>query len=352
MLEEQSQNDDSFRIWKRNTPFLYDKMISHVLKWPSLACRNFTTADKDFVVLGTHTSLQESEFIHVYEEGNSFKQYQSIAHGTEINSVDVMPQNNQIIATKMSDLCVFDRTKHATFKLDQRPHPELKHQAGNEGYGLQFSPTTPGLLLTGDSKSLNVYHVTDATENEQLTQKIGPRYSFEQSVEDAVWFKTHDSLIVTAGAQSSVVDIRTNKVALKLPITSTLSCDSHSSLISTLIVANDKHIELLDLRNLETTLHTFKYHNEEVIKCRFSPTHPNIFASTAGNRLIVWDVCKSASMSDDEAPPEVLFLHGGHNARIGDFDFHPTIPFQLTTVDDENICQIFKIATSIVENKK
>ena len=351
MLQDSLQPTiDSFKIWKRNTPFLYDKMISHVLKWPSLTCKNFTTNDKDYIVLGTHTSQQETEYIHVYEEGNSLKQYQSIVHSKEINALDVMPQNNQIIATKTKDLCIFDRTKHVTHKIDQTANPELKNCSDVEGYSVQFSPVTAGQLLVGDDENLKVYHVTDITEQEKLTQSINPRFTFEQPVDDAVWLKSNDSLIATAGPKSCILDIRTNKIATKLPVLNAKSCDSHNSLASALLFATGSGIDLYDLRNISTKLHSFKFHDEDVLKCRFSPTHPNIFSSIAGNRLIVWDILKCNAMEqDEEAPAEVLFLHGGHNSRIGDFDFHPTIPFQLTTVDDENICQVFRIASEIVD---
>eukprot|EP00835_Amoeboradix_gromovi_P000017 NODE_1_length_95616_cov_0.657642.p17 type:complete len:396 gc:universal NODE_1_length_95616_cov_0.657642:56647-57834(+) len=344
-----SSGADVFKIWKRNTPFLYDKLVSHVLKWPSLTCKNLATVDKEYIVLGTHTSQQESEYIHVYEEGNALKQYQSIVHNREINSLDIMPQNNQIIATKTSDLCIFDRTKHVTHKIDQQSKPELISFSKSEGYAVQFSASTAGQLLVGDDESLKVFHVTDISEQEQLSQKINPRCCYTQEVEDAVWMKCHDSLIVTAGPKSSIFDIRTNKIASKLPGSNAKSCDSHSSLPCTVLLSNNTGIDLYDLRNLNTCLHSFKFHENEVLKCRFSPTHPNIFASIAGNRLMVWDILNCNGMSDDEAPPELLFLHGGHVARISDFDFHPTTPFQFTSVDDENICQVFRIASSIVE---
>ncbi|KAF4721256.1 retinoblastoma binding protein, partial [Perkinsus olseni] len=28
--------DEEFNIWKKNTPFLYDMVISHTMEWPSL----------------------------------------------------------------------------------------------------------------------------------------------------------------------------------------------------------------------------------------------------------------------------------------------------------------------------
>jgi histone-binding protein RBBP4 len=40
--EEYNEQDDDqiiteeYKIWKKNTPFLYDTVITHALEWPSL----------------------------------------------------------------------------------------------------------------------------------------------------------------------------------------------------------------------------------------------------------------------------------------------------------------------------
>ena len=34
-LEEQMINEE-YKIWKKNTPFLYDLVMTHALEWPSL----------------------------------------------------------------------------------------------------------------------------------------------------------------------------------------------------------------------------------------------------------------------------------------------------------------------------
>eukprot|EP00834_Sanchytrium_tribonematis_P000029 NODE_2_length_91304_cov_0.692462.p29 type:complete len:350 gc:universal NODE_2_length_91304_cov_0.692462:68873-67824(-) len=343
----QDQNLEQYKCWKKNTPFLYDRLLVHVLKWPSLTCKYYTTPKKDYLVLGTHTSGQDTENVHVFEDGKDFKIYQSITHSTEVNALDVMPQNNQIIATKMKDVCIFDRTKHVTHKIDQKPNPQLIHKNDAEGYTIEFSSMIPGQLLVGDDLGLSVYQIMDLTEEEQLSQKISPRYHYKTQIEAATWVKSHSSLVVAAGPKSYILDVRSDKVAVKLPTSNAKACDTHPSIASSLLLSCGNAIEFHDIRYAETPVHKFEYHDDEVLKCKYSPTHPSIFTSIAGNRLLVWDIMKINGMTDDEAPPELLFLHGGHNARIGDFDFHPTKPFQMASVDDENICHIFRIADEI-----
>jgi WD40 repeat protein len=36
--EDQIINSE-FRMWKKNTPYLYDTLICHAIQWPSLSCQ-------------------------------------------------------------------------------------------------------------------------------------------------------------------------------------------------------------------------------------------------------------------------------------------------------------------------
>lgn len=61
-VEERIVNEE-YKIWKKNTPFLYDLVMTHALEWPSLTAQwlpDITRPDgKDYSVhrllLGTHT---------------------------------------------------------------------------------------------------------------------------------------------------------------------------------------------------------------------------------------------------------------------------------------------------------
>ncbi|KAG7530232.1 WD40-repeat-containing domain superfamily [Arabidopsis thaliana x Arabidopsis arenosa] len=41
-IEERLINEE-YKIWKKNTPFLYDLVITHALEWPSLTVNGFLT---------------------------------------------------------------------------------------------------------------------------------------------------------------------------------------------------------------------------------------------------------------------------------------------------------------------
>lgn len=42
--EDQIINEE-YKIWKKNSPFLYDLLLSHALEWPSLTIEWFPTQD-------------------------------------------------------------------------------------------------------------------------------------------------------------------------------------------------------------------------------------------------------------------------------------------------------------------
>jgi histone-binding protein RBBP4 len=58
---------EEYKIWKKNTPFLYDVVMTHALEWPSLTVQWLpdvsSLPDKEYdthkLILGTHTSGAE-----------------------------------------------------------------------------------------------------------------------------------------------------------------------------------------------------------------------------------------------------------------------------------------------------
>jgi len=84
MADDSSANNDvedkivqeEYRVWKKNTPFLYDLVMTHALDWPSLTVQ-WMTDQKSVpgdsgvnihkMVLGTHTSNGEPNYLMVAE---------------------------------------------------------------------------------------------------------------------------------------------------------------------------------------------------------------------------------------------------------------------------------------------
>lgn len=166
-VEERIINEE-YKIWKKNTPFLYDLVMTHALEWPSLTAQwlpDVTRPEgKDYsvhrLILGTHTSDEQNHLLiasvqlpnedaqfdasHYDNEKGEFGGFGSVSgkieieikinHEGEVNRARYMPQNPCVIATKTpsSDVLVFDYTKHPS-KPDPNGecHPDLRYMIKN-----------------------------------------------------------------------------------------------------------------------------------------------------------------------------------------------------------------------------
>lgn len=72
-LLEERLVDAEYKIWKKNTPFLYDFVLTHSLEWPSLTVEWLPQRSKPLtknavqheLLLGTHTSSGEQNYLMV-----------------------------------------------------------------------------------------------------------------------------------------------------------------------------------------------------------------------------------------------------------------------------------------------
>lgn len=91
------QVEEEFTVWKKNTPFLYDLIVSHPLEWPSLTVHWVPSppqpysADPTFAVhkfvLGTHTSEDFPNFLMIADAVLPTKDSESNVGGKNENPV-------------------------------------------------------------------------------------------------------------------------------------------------------------------------------------------------------------------------------------------------------------------------
>ena len=167
-----------YKAWKKNTPYLYDLVVTHSLEWPSLTVEwlpdvvSRDAQDTHKVVLGTHTSGEEPNYLIVAdvtlpnnEREIDAKNYREdlkeaggyggtvakvdikikMAHDGEVNRARVNPSNPFQIATKspLATVFVFDYSKHSSLKSAVPLAPKPQHTCighTKEGYGLNWSP--------------------------------------------------------------------------------------------------------------------------------------------------------------------------------------------------------------------
>ena len=72
---------------------------------------------------------------------------------------------------------------------------------------------------------------------------------------------------------------------------------------------------------------------------------------------MIWDLAKIGDEQSNEemedGPPELLFIHGGHTAKVSDFSWSMNEPWLVSSVGEDNTLQIWQMAENIysdVEN--
>lgn len=168
--------NEEYKIWKKNSPFLYDLVITHALMWPTLTVQWFpdmqttATAAIHRLLVGTHTSEGQQNYVQIMQvaqplESESKQEtpvygsaeckittIQKIKHDGEVNRARYMPQNCNLIATRTvaGPVYVFDRTKHpSTPNAEVGCIPDIKLVGHTrEGYGLSWSKSSEGRLLS------------------------------------------------------------------------------------------------------------------------------------------------------------------------------------------------------------
>ncbi|CAF1561102.1 unnamed protein product, partial [Rotaria sordida] len=69
--------------------------------------------------------------------------------------------------------------------------------------------------------------------------------------------------------------------------------------------------------------------------------------SDSDRRLHIWDLSRinqpQTSSEVEDGPPEQLFIHGGHVAKISDFSWNSNKPFVICSVSEDNMAQVWQI---------
>ncbi|TFY67976.1 hypothetical protein EVG20_g3738 [Dentipellis fragilis] len=376
--EENKLINEEYKTWKKNAPYLYDMVITHALDWPSLTCQWFpdkeSPANKPYtthrLLLGTHTSGQAQDYLQIatvnipkregpgadtldrsnYDDDRGelgghtippqprIQIIQRINHAGEVNRARYMPQNPDLIATKSvsGEVYVFDRTKHSSEPERGgvcKPDIRLVGQT-KEGFGLAWNPNKAGHIL-GASEDKTICH-WDINAYNKANPSVEPLNVFDEHssvVGDVDWHATKENVFASVGddCMLKLWDTRQRQ--------STSSVKAHEQEILAvafnpatehllLTGSADRTVVLHDIRTPGKRLHTFESHVDEVLHLAWSPNNATVFASASSDRRInIWDLAQigQEQTPDDQedGPPELMFIHGGHTARPTDFCWAP-----------------------------
>ncbi|KVH96528.1 G-protein beta WD-40 repeat-containing protein [Cynara cardunculus var. scolymus] len=403
--EEDSGGDDyqleeEFGVWKKNTPFLYDLIISHSLDWPSLTVQWLPSLPSSYqdasfavhkLILGTHTSDENPNFLLVAEvhlpvnpssSMNTNIQdphipkveiIQKIHVDGEVNRARCMPQNPSIIAAKTSssEVYLFDSMKQLSNHEGDYCEPDMRLRGHEkEGYGLSWSPFREGYLLSGsndckiclwDVSAMPVDKVLDAKYIYEiyglLLCYLSAKEDHGSVVGDVSWHLKNDSLFGSVGDDCKLMiwDLRTNKheqsVVVHEKEVNYLSFNPHNEWVLA-TASSDTTVGLFDMRKLTSPLHVLSSHTEEVFQVEWNPKHETVIASSGDDRrLMVWDLNRIGDEQlegeTEDGPPELLFSHGGHKAKISDFSWNENEPWVISSVAEDNALQVWQMAETI-----
>ncbi|KAL9657486.1 hypothetical protein ABK040_016752 [Willaertia magna] len=407
MTDEQREEkiiNEEYKIWKKNTSFLYDLVLTHALEWPSLTVewlpekRQHDTYSTQKLILGTHTSQAEQNYLMIAEaelpNSNSdvdIKKYDStngetgslgsaigrgkieviqrIPHDGEVNRARYMPQNPEYIATKTvtGQVLVF---KYTEFESIPKPNvvcqPTYRLRGHNqEGYGICWNYKKDGMLASGsDDAKVCVWDIV-AQQKQVENGSLNPLLVLEDHtsvVEDVAWHRLHEFLLGTVCDDKKLRIFDTRGQNNTKPAYATeahkaeVNCIDFSPYSEYIFVTGsaDKTVKLWDMRNLKSELHSLESHTDEVFSVSWSPSNETILASCGTDRrVMIWDISRigleQTPEDQEDGPPELLFIHGGHTAKISDFSWNPNEgdDWMIASVAEDNILQIWQPSDSI-----
>uniref|UniRef100_A0A8C5BHN7 Retinoblastoma binding protein 4 n=1 Tax=Gadus morhua TaxID=8049 RepID=A0A8C5BHN7_GADMO len=388
--------------------------MTHALEWPSLTAQWLPDVSrpegKDYsvhrLVLGTHTSDEQNHLViasvqlpnddaqfdasHYDSEKGEFGGFGSVSgkieieikinHEGEVNRARYMPQNPCIIATKTptSDVLVFDYTKHPS-KPDAsgecRPDLRLRgHQ--KEGYGLSWNPNLSGCLLSAsDDHTICLWDISAVPKEGKVVDAKTIFTGHTAVVEDVSWHLLHESLFGSVADDQKLMiwDTRSNNTSKPSHavdahtaevnclsfnpysefILATGSADKPSCSIDTLSIVIGNPMILINNVAWCVCLYLLC---DGLLQVQWSPHNETILASSGTDRrLNVWDLSKIGEEQSPEdaedGPPELLFIHGGHTAKISDFSWNPNEPWVICSVSEDNIMQVWQMAENIYNDE-
>ena len=314
--------DAEYKIWKKNTPFLYDFVLTHALEWPSLTCQWLPTvrkagdtAEEHSLLLGTHTTGEQNYLmmascvvptvddvvesnaetastakdgksaaadVHYDEEKNEVGGFgrnpnsavgkidirMKVKHEGEVNRARYMPQNHFIVATRgpSAEVYVWDMSKHPSFPAENSPFAPQGVCVGHtkEGYGLCWSPhaSQTGYLLSGSEDTTLCLWNIESVLGKNASSQPGTQISALST------FKGHTDV---------VEDV-----------------DWHPkdpNMIGS--VGDDRTVRLWDVRNPDKgpTQMISNAHDKDVNCISFNPEKEFLFATGSADKTVaIWDM--------------------------------------------------------------
>jgi histone-binding protein RBBP4 len=295
-----------------------------------------------------------------------------IQHEGEVNRARYMPQNHFMVATRgpSSEVFVFDRSKHPTKPESGSVFSPQVVCCGHtkEGYGLAWSKLKEGYLLSGsEDTTVCLWDVQanpasgDDGGNGRQVQPLSIFKGHAAVVEDIAWHAKDSNLIASVSDDRTIRlwDIRSGATKGHDHIVDNAHMGDINGIsfnpvmeMTFATASADKTVAIWDMRNLRQRVHTLEGHTDEVYMVDWAPFNESILGScSADRRVAIWDLSRTGQEQSEEdaedGPPELLFLHGGHTAKVSDFSWNEQHPWVVASVSEDNVLQVWQCAEEI-----
>lgn len=288
-----------------------------------------------------------------------------------------MPQKPDIIATASANtLNIYDTDNNSymisdddndDFALipDTFSQPSLQLTGFSTFNGtISWNATNAGNVLgSGDQQAIGLWDLySHSSDDSHQHRPSSVFHGHTGTVTDVSWWPLLQPVFLSSSVDCTIGlwDVRSRNhsrpshsiAGHKQPITSVAASPFSQFVFAS--TSEDSTLALWDLRNLSVKLHSLTNRsNDPMHAVRWSPHDPNLVANATSSRTVcVWDIdvlhegdkLQSATRDPETGndPAELVFLHGGHSAAIGDFGWHPEARNVIGSTAIDNIIQIWK----------
>ncbi|KAL0872088.1 hypothetical protein ABMA27_004510 [Loxostege sticticalis] len=272
----------------------------------------------------------------------NFKNSTLAASWSELGRVDIWNITQQLQA--VDEPALLERYNLDTVTNPVKPLFSFSgHQ--QEGFGIDWCPTEPGVLATGDCR--RDIHIWKPNQAGTWDVDQRPLVGHTSSIEDIQWSPNEWNVLATCSVDKTIRIWDTRAAPQKACM---LTCENaHQSDVNVIswnakepFIASggdDGFIHIWDLRQFTTStpVGTFKHHTAPVTSIEWHWTEPSVLASSGeDNQVALWDL--AVERDDDEVideelknlPPQLLFIHQGQS-DIKELHWHKQIPGVIVT---------------------
>jgi histone-binding protein RBBP4 len=361
---EQRLIDAEYKTWKKNTPFLYDFVITHSLEWPSLTCQwlpqtrilPHTTAQPQAVehslLLGTHTT-DEQNYVMVatcilpYEQG-PVPTNGSVAHaGHDKVTSALSPCSTTTVTNTTCTTLRYDEEKKEVGGYGLAPAQigkiEIQMKVPHEGevHRARTMPQNPFILATrGPAPEIYIWDLSKHPSIPTTPLLFAPQGVCVGHVGEGygmVWNPHQVGHLATVSDDQKVMVWDVNAVLAPsyketgTQLTATQVLSGHRNVVGDAdwhpmdphmigSVGDDRQIILWDLRTGEGSHKVEQAHQDDIMSIAFNPKNEHVFATGSSDKTIkIWD------MRNLDKPISTLLGHNDHIYQVSWAPFNESI---------------------------